>query len=181
MTRIEYIVRYGPHVVEQLKGTKLFPSVMLAQAILESANKNGVPGASLLASKYNNHFGIKAGNAWMGEKVPLYTKEFTNGLMNTVVDWFRVYRSALDSFDDRIHFLLSNLRYVKGGVFDAKDAAAQAKALQRSGYATDPRYASKLIRLIKRLHLETIDKLGVPGINLISALSTESETAPSKP
>jgi flagellum-specific peptidoglycan hydrolase FlgJ len=171
MTRMEYIVRYGPHVVEQLKGTKLFPSVMMAQAILESADKKGVPGGSLLASKYNNHFGIKAGNAWVGEKVLLMTKEFVNGAMKSVLDWFRVYTTAFDSFDDRIHFLLNNLRYTKGGVFEAKDFAAQAQALQRSGYATDPMYASKLTKLIKTLRLDTIDELGVPGINLISLAS----------
>lgn len=174
MTRIEYIVRYAPYVIEQLKGTKLFPSVMMAQAILESADKNGVPGGSLLAAKYNNHFGIKAGNAWVGEKVALCTKEFVNGAMKSVVDWFRVYKTAFDSFDDRIHFLVSNLRYIKGGVFDAKDAAGQAVALQRAGYATDPDYASKLASLIRRLQLDTLDELGIAGVNLLSLVSADS-------
>lgn len=173
MTRIEYIVRYGPHVLERLQGTKLFPSVMMAQAILESADGKGVPGASLLASKYNNHFGIKAGSVWAGEKVALHTKEFVNGVKKSIVDWFRVYRSAFESFDDRIHFLLDNIRYIKGGVFDAKDFTAQAVALQRSGYATDPMYASKLTGLIKRLQLDMIDELGIPGINLLSLTSKD--------
>ena len=158
MTRKEYIDLYGPYIVEALNGKQLFPSVMMAQALIESASKEGVPGGSLLASKYNNHFGIKADASWKGAKVDLYTREFIDGEEFTVKQVFRVYKSAQQSFDDRIQFLLRNARYRKGGVFNATTAAGQAERLQRCGYATDPAYASKLIALINKLGLSELDK-----------------------
>lgn len=170
MTRIEYVLKYAPYVVEALIGKDLFPSVMMAQALLESADGNGVPGASLLASKYNNHFGIKADASWKGEKVSLLTSEFVNGVKQTVKDWFRVYTRATRSFDDRIKFLFDHPRYHKGGVFYAKDAYSQAVALQRSGYATDPHYATKLGMVIRKLNLEKLDTMGFAGITALDIM-----------
>jgi len=159
MTRIEYILQHAPHVIRALTRTRLFPSVMIAQALLESADKDGIPGNSLLAAKFNNHFGIKADASWIGQKVDLYTNEFVAGAMTKVKAWFRVYQHAYQSFDDRIQFLIANQRYKRGGVFRALDAGEQAKALQRSGYATDPAYASKLMKLIHKFNLEKLDQL----------------------
>ncbi|MEO5977949.1 MAG: glucosaminidase domain-containing protein [Chryseolinea sp.] len=157
MTRKEYVDLYGPYIVEALKGKQLFPSVMMAQALLESASKDGVPGGSLLASKYNNHFGIKADTSWKGAKVALNTNEYIKGERLTIKLLFRVYKTAQHSFDDRIKFLLKNTRYAKGGVFNAISPAEQAERLQRCGYATDPAYASKLVALINRLGLSALD------------------------
>lgn len=167
MTRNEYIVKYAPYVTEVLRRTKLFPSVMMAQALIESASKAGIPGASLLASKYNNHFGIKASKCWTGPKVALNTAEFVNGAMKTVKAWFRVYKDAYQSFADRVQFLLKHPRYHMGGVFKATDAGEQARAIQRSGYATDPNYAAKLIAIITRYRLDGLDV--VAGLNPLPA------------
>ncbi|MGC3944814.1 MAG: glucosaminidase domain-containing protein [Chryseolinea sp.] len=159
MTRIEYILKHAPHVIRALTRTRLFPSIMIAQALLESADKYGTPGNSLLAAKFNNHFGIKADVSWVGQKVGLSTNEFVAGAMTKVKAWFRVYQHAFQSFDDRIQFLIANPRYKSGGVFKALDAGEQAMALQRSGYATDPGYASKLMKLIYKFNLEKLDHL----------------------
>ncbi|MEJ1241890.1 glucosaminidase domain-containing protein [Chryseolinea sp. T2] len=167
MTRKEYIIKYAPFVISALKGTKLFPSVMMAQALIESSNKAGIPGESLLASKYNNHFGIKADASWVGDKIDLKTTEYVKGVVKTVKAWFRVYEHAHHSFEDRIVFLTANPRYQKGGVFNALDASQQTLALQRSGYATDPAYASKLMSLITRLGLEELDKIGADVLDLV--------------
>lgn len=158
MKRANYIIQYSKDVLAAVRHTRLFPSVMMAQALLESASKDGVPGGSLLASKYNNHFGIKADASWKGEKVQLFTKEFINGAMRTVKAWFRAYQHARQSFEDRVQFLVKNKRYQKGGVFAARDAGEQAYALQRSGYATDPLYATKLIAVIRQHGLEELDR-----------------------
>lgn len=175
MKRIDYILMHAPHVIHALANTRLFPSVMIAQALLESADKDGVPGNSLLAAKFNNHFGIKADASWIGEKVGLYTNEFVAGAMTKVKAWFRVYQHAYQSFDDRIQFLIANQRYKKGGVFRAINAAEQAIALQRSGYATDPGYASKLMRLIRRFNLEKLDEMSAAGKDLSDVLFPKSK------
>jgi flagellum-specific peptidoglycan hydrolase FlgJ len=158
MTRKEYIEEYRDVVLEAVKGTGLFPSLMMAQAILESSDKNGVPGNSTLARVYNNHFGIKAGKKWTGKKVNLKTREVFDGNDVMIGDYFRVYDHATNSFKDRIEFLRQNSRYAKAGVFLAKTPEDQAQALQDAGYATDPKYAFILSNLIKQLDLKELDK-----------------------
>jgi flagellum-specific peptidoglycan hydrolase FlgJ len=158
MTRQEYIEKFRGVVLDAVKGTGLFPSLMMAQAILESSDKKGVPGNSTLSRIYNNHFGIKAGKKWAGKKVSLKTREVFDGKDVMIGDYFRVYDDASHSFKDRIDFLRLNSRYSKAGVFTAKTPEDQAQALQDAGYATDPKYAFILCGLIKQLNLKELDK-----------------------
>lgn len=153
MTRTEFIKKFSPVVIEASINTGLFPSLFLAQAILESGD-----GKSLLSSKYKNYFGIKADKSWKGKKVNLNTREVIEGNSVVIGDWFRVYNNANDSFFDRVQFLIKNPRYTKHGVFTADTPQKQADALQRAGYATDPNYAQTLKNLIKMYKLETLDE-----------------------
>jgi flagellum-specific peptidoglycan hydrolase FlgJ len=159
MTREEYIKKFTPAVINSVKGTGLFPSLMMAQAILESSDKNGIPGASTLARLYNNHFGIKADKSWKGKKVNLLTREVFSGEDAMIDDAFRVYDNPEHSFRDRNEFLLKNSNYRKAGVFTASTPEAQAEALQKARYATDPKYASILKALILKHNLKVLDTL----------------------
>ncbi len=142
---------------EGVKSTGLFPSVMMAQAILESSDKYGIPGNSVLARKYNNHFGIKADKSWQGKKVNLKTREVLEGGEVIIADYFRVYDDPARSFTDRVRFLQKNKRYAKARVFLSPSPDAQAEALQAAGYATDPQYAAILKRLISKCKLNGLD------------------------
>lgn len=142
MTRQEYIDKIAPIAQDACKGTGLFPSLMIAQAIVESNNGN-----SLLARVYNNHFGIKA-NGWQGRVVLLKTREVYNGASCFIKDGFRVYDSIKQGFQDRNRFLSVNPRYGNAGVFNASTPEEQAEAFQKAGYATDPNYAKLLIAVI---------------------------------
>jgi len=157
MKRQEYILKYKEIVLEAVKGTGLFPSVMMAQAILESSDRHGVPGKSLLATVFNNHFGIKADKDWRGKKVNLKTREVFDGKDMIIGDYFRVYDDPIQSFKDRIQFLLKNKRYAKAGVFLAPTPEQQADALQAAGYATDPDYAIIIKGLIRKCMLKDLD------------------------
>jgi len=159
MTTREYISKFSKDMVDASHNTGLFPSVMMAQGILESGN-----GGSLLASKYNNHFGIKCSCTacacnLMNQYVTLPTKEEVNGKLVTVNAKFRSYKNTFDGFSDRIDFLKSNPRYTKAGVFEAKNPQEQVEALFRAGYATDSRYASKLNKIIDDYNLESLDQM----------------------
>ncbi len=136
-----------------VKGTGLFPSVMMAQAILESGN-----GESLLAKNYNNHFGIKASPSWRGKRVNLATEEVSSGLAYHTDADFRVYDSAEDSFTDRNKILLENPAYNQAGVFKAVSPEQQAMALQVAGYASDLNYSSLLINIIDHNNLTELDR-----------------------
>jgi flagellum-specific peptidoglycan hydrolase FlgJ len=145
LTREQYIEKYYGEVIQATRGTKIFPEIAIMQGALESGNGN-----STLASKYNNHFGIKADSSWKGEKVFLPTKEVRNGITVVENEPFRVYSSVKDSFRDYAQFLQENPRYTKAGVFTAKTPQEQADALQRAGYATAPYYAQSLKTMISR-------------------------------
>lgn len=153
LTRNDYIALYKDLAVKAVSGTGLFASVMLAQAIVESNNGN-----SVLASKYKNHFGIKAGSSWTGKSVNLATKEVINGSTINIQDNFRVYNTVEESYNDRVRFLIENPRYTNAGVFTAKTSLEQLQALQNAGYATDPNYANTLNSVLERENLGMLDK-----------------------
>ena len=152
--RSEYIKKYTNTVVKASQGTGLFPSLFMAQAILESGD-----GQSSLAATYNNHFGIKATRDWKGKVIDMNTREVFDGQEVYIVDGFRWYDNAKNSFYDRVKFLKENSRYEAHGVFKAKSPEEQADALQRAGYATSPNYASTLKWIINTYDLKKLDKL----------------------
>src|SRR5690606_672884 len=116
-------------------------------------------GKSVLAARYNNHFGIKADKSWKGQAVNMNTREVFNGQSTIIKDGFRVYNTLQDGFNDRNAFLKANPRYTKHGVFTANTPEAQAEAFQRAGYATDPNYAQLLIQVINgSANLKQYDK-----------------------
>lgn len=148
----EYIKTFGFHAIESCEASGLFPSVKMAQAILESSSGN-----STLAAKHNNHFGIKRGIGWKGEVVSMKTGEVLNGRSVTITDAFRKYSDAFSSFVDHTRFLQNNSRYAKAGVFKAATPEAQILAIKNAGYATDPEYVNKIISLITKWNLKSLD------------------------
>lgn len=150
MTRQQFIDKFSSAIQSASKGTGLYPSVMMAQAILESGNGN-----SSLTKLYNNFFGIKADSSWTGAKVLMPTTEVINGVSESINDYFRSYKSPLDSFKDRIKFLQGFSRYKN--LFTATTPEQQATELQQDGYATDPNYPTKLINLINQYNLKSLD------------------------
>ena len=116
-------------------------------------------GASIPA---NNAFGIKAKGAlspyWDGSVYNAKTKEVYNGQTVTITDGFRAYASVQDSISDHNYFLKQNKRYTNSGVFSAATPEDQARALKAAGYATDPAYADKLISIINKYGLKSLDE-----------------------
>lgn len=151
-TRKAFIEKIAKDAIDATLGNGLFASVLIAQACLE-----GRDGQSVLAKKYNNHFGIKAGSTWSGAIAQMLTKEYLKGAWVTVKAAFRAYPNHFAGFVDRCNFLLSNSRYTKAGVFSAKTPIEQAQALQKAGYATDPKYAASLASIIRIYGLEKYD------------------------
>ncbi len=119
--------------------------LILGQAALESGwGKREIKMAD--GSTSHNLFGIKAGKDWNGKVAEVTTTEYHNGVASKQVERFRAYGSYAESFQDYAKLLGDNPRYA--GVMQQGDAKAFAVALQQSGYATDPRYADKLVGVI---------------------------------
>ncbi len=142
-----YIEQWGDEAVYQMALYGIPASITLAQGILESGNGN-----SQLAMKSNNHFGIKCHGQWTGEKV-YHDDDAKN-------ECFRAYQNAAESFQDHSEFL-KKPRYESLFVLKPTDYKGWAKGLKKCGYATNPKYASKLVGLIEEYGLERYDEQGL--------------------
>jgi flagellum-specific peptidoglycan hydrolase FlgJ len=152
--RLKFISDHKNDVINGVSGSGLFPSVTMAQMILESSNSMGQAGQGVTAVKANNYFGIKASSNWNGQTMSFNTPNDSNP-----VSLFRVYPSVKDSVADHTKFLEVNSRYANAGVFSAKTPEDQAYALAKAGYSEKPypQYADALISLINTYNLKELD------------------------
>jgi len=140
----DFIRDSWPHAKRAAKDLGVDPRVLLAQSALETGWGKKVHATENGESSYSL-FGIKADNRWQGKTVNFNTLEFRSGTMNRESANFRAYDSVSDSYQDYVDFLKNNPRYQN--VFQAESSAEYSKALQQSGYATDPDYAEKIERI----------------------------------
>lgn len=140
----KYIERFASLAVEEMYRSGVPASITLAQGLLESRY-----GLSDLAAKGNNHFGIKCHNNWEGGR--MYHDDDAKG------ECFRKYDSPEQSYRDHSDFLRYRDRYKFLFDYDVTDYKAWAHGLKKAGYATDPAYPSKLIRLIEEYKLHEYD------------------------
>lgn len=132
----------------------VLPSVTVAQAILESGW-----GQSALSTQAHNLFGIKG--SYNGQYVTMQTREVYNGQSYYIYDNFRKYANNSESVEDHGNFLYSNSRYAN--LLDDQSYASVARKLQADGYATDPSYASSLIKLVEMYNLTQLDNIAFFG------------------
>jgi len=139
-----FIKEIAPYAQNIQKEFNILPSVVIAQACLESGY-----GKSLLANQGKNIFGTKGD--FKGESVIIQTIEYVNDVPVQVWNKFRKYPSWEESLRD-----LANL-YVKGtswnrslytSVIGEKDYKKALKAIIDAGYASDPKYTEKLVNLV---------------------------------
>ena len=127
-----------------MRRTGIPASITLAQGMLESNY-----GRSTLATKGNNHFGIKCHSDWRGEKI--YYDDNRRG------ECFRSYPTAEESYMDHSDFLTTGSRYKDLFKLSRTDYKGWAHGLRKAGYATDPKYATLLINKIDDCLLYTSD------------------------
>lgn len=138
--------------------TGMSAAIQTAQAILETGWGQSVP-----VDKYNgkvsyNLFGYK-GSASAGSVIS-NTWEVYNGVSFRVDAEFRAYNNLNESWADYNNLLLTRERY---GIFRdvMHDSTQGAWALRRAGYATDPQYPIKLMKLIKQHNLHKLDEISI--------------------
>ena len=130
-TREEYIEKYKDAAIQSMKTHGIPASITLAQGCLESADGN-----SDLAVRANNHFGIKCHNDWKG---PTYYKKGDDRGRSC-------YRKR---YGQRYAFLFD---------LQITDYKGWSHGLKKAGYATDPQYAQKLIKIIEDYRLYRFDQ-----------------------
>tara|TARA_B100001057_G_scaffold131555_2_gene130793 strand:- start:2341 stop:2868 length:528 start_codon:yes stop_codon:yes gene_type:complete len=140
-----YIKKYAPAATKNMRFFKIPASITLAQGILESGYGEGT-----LAKNANNHFGIKCHKDWKGKSIKHDDDEKN--------ECFRSYKNPLRSYRDHSLFLVDRDRYSSLFELNRKDYRGWALGLKAAGYATDPKYADKLISLIERFKLTRFDE-----------------------
>lgn len=165
----QFIEKYRADVITACKGTGIFPSVKMAQLILETGWGKSIKHAG------NNLFGIKAGKSWPGKVISNTTHEIIDGKKviyqgtNQIYDnraaaisaganyvtLFRAYYSPADSINDHSAFLLTLDRYKP--VINAATYDEQCRQLKACGYATATDYPGILISIIKKYELFAMD------------------------
>ena len=163
----EYIQAYHQAAIHQQTRHRIPASITLAQGILESS-----AGKSYLAIQGNNHFGIKCGN-WTGD----YLYKQDDGRLER----FRKYTSVEQSYEDHSHFIADRAHYKSLFELKPTDYVGWAHGLKRCGYATDPKYASKLIELIERYELHAYDLASASSSEPIASRPARSVSTPSAP
>jgi len=147
-----FIKTVGAIASGDMKKTGILASLTIAKAILESAY-----GTSGLATGGKALFGIKATKTWKGKVYCSDTKECYDGLNLVTVKnaVFRAYDSWEDSIADHSAFLKANKRYK--AVIGETDYRKVCEAIKAAGYATDPQYAAKLVKLVEENRLTEYD------------------------
>ena len=135
LTREQYINKYKDIAIKQMRKYRIPASITLAQGCLESTDCN-----SVLARRANNHFGIKCHNNWKGERI--FHDDDEKG------ECFRKYKDVEISYRDHSDFLRYRDRYKFLFDLELTDYKGWANGLRKAGYATDPSYPKKLIKLI---------------------------------
>jgi len=160
ISKEQYVDQWSKTAVKEMMQHGIPASITLAQGILESGSGN-----SVLAQEGNNHFGIKC-HGWTGKKV--YIDDDAKG------ECFRGYKDASESYVDHSEFLKKYERYQFLFSYDTDDYESWAKGLKKAGYATDPAYPDRLIKIIRDLSLDTYDKLSKPDIQAQPSLIASS-------
>ncbi|MEH6616210.1 MAG: flagellar assembly peptidoglycan hydrolase FlgJ [Porticoccus sp.] len=149
----EFIRNVWDDAVSAAKQLGVDPAVLVAQSALETGwGKKVIQSAE--GSSFNL-FGIKAGGDWRGDLATVNTLEFRDGLAALEKATFRAYDSLTASFSDYADFLKSSPRYQQAlkSVADSKEFLVE---LQNAGYATDPKYAEKILGILDKSNYSSV-------------------------
>ncbi|MGB4359631.1 MAG: flagellar assembly peptidoglycan hydrolase FlgJ [Rhodoferax sp.] len=144
----QFVERMLPAAQRASEASGIPAQLIMAQAALESGwGRREIHAAD--GRNSFNLFGIKADKSWKGPVAETSTTEYVNGTAQKTRAAFRAYGSYEEAFADYARFLLGNPRYAN--VLATDNPVAAAHDLQRAGYATDPAYGGKLVRIMQQM------------------------------
>ncbi len=154
----EFIELASKLALDSWERTGMAASLQVAQSILETGWGRNVPVDKYSGQVSYNLFGIK-GKGPKGSVI-INTREVYNGISYYIDAEFKAYNNIEESWADHKKLLIESSRYepFRQVMYDSIQGAW---ALKRSGYATDPEYATKLIRIIDQYNLKSLDLVGI--------------------
>ncbi|WP_394127665.1 flagellar assembly peptidoglycan hydrolase FlgJ [Vibrio hepatarius] len=139
-----FVSSMKPYAEKAARALGVDSSLLLAQAALETGWGQKVINNSRGSS--NNLFNIKADRSWSGDKVATQTLEYHQGVPVKEQAAFRSYQNYEDSFNDYVRFLNENPRYTTA-LRHGGNNEEFIHGIHQAGYATDPSYADKVLRV----------------------------------
>ena len=152
LTTEQFISQIGEEARELCQENDLYASVMIAQAVVESASGS----SGLSCEPYNNLFGIKG--SYDGKSVRMKTQEDDGkGNLETIIAEFRKYPTMLESLEDYVGLLTNNSLYnpVKKSNTESYEDACD---YLQGRYATSTSYSRTLKAYIDAYDLTEYDK-----------------------
>lgn len=152
LTTEQFISQIGEEARELCQENDLYASVMIAQAVVESASGS----SGLSCEPYNNLFGIKG--SYDGKSVRMKTQEDDGeGHLETIVAEFRKYPTMLESLEDYVGLLTNNSLYNPVKKSNTRSYEDACDYLQ-GRYATSTSYSRTLKAYIDAYDLTEYDK-----------------------
>ena len=148
----EFVSTMLPYAEEAAQKLGVSPQVLIAQAALETGWGNSVGKLNNGKTSYNL-FNIKADANFDGQKYAKQTVEYDGGVTKVENASFRAYNNYQESFDDYVNFIQSNPRY-HSALNEASDSKRYIEGIHKAGYATDPKYAEKINRVLESLPVD---------------------------
>lgn len=164
----DFIDKVAAIAVDLYEETRILPRVVIAQACLESGF--GLGADAKVLTEANNLLGMKADlinntwsqyTVWDGKTITKKTPEYINGKLVYKVDTFRRYKDYEQCIRDYEMFLLhvrNDLGYKYRSVQGLTDPRSVITVISRGGYATDPAYIEKVMRIIEQEDLARYDR-----------------------
>ena len=146
-----FVEQLYPMAEQAAKKLAVSPDILIAQAALETGWGEKITTDGQGSS--NNLFNIKADQRWQGDAVRIKTLEFRDGIAVKETAAFRAYNSLSESFDDYVSFIHGGDRYSEARA--ATDGESYIRKLSEAGYATDPRYADKVLDIVNSDSMQT--------------------------
>jgi len=145
-TPAEFVKTLWPMAKKASKESGISPHILIAQAALETGWGKAISTHADGKSSFNL-FNIKADHRWGGDLVAKNTLEYKDGVTEKQRATFRAYGSFEESFQDFITYISNEPRY-KSAMDVVDNNSSFINELHQSGYATDPLYAEKVMRVL---------------------------------
>jgi len=148
----QFLEKLWPLAEQTAQKLSVSPDVILSQAALETGWGKAVISDGQKSSF--NLFNIKADQSWQGKRMDKVSMEYVHGKPIQQKSSFRAYDSFEQSFNDYANFIQSSPRYKT--VLETTKEVEQSlhdesyiKGIHKAGYATDPDYSTKVLRVLK--------------------------------
>jgi len=153
----EFAEKLRPMAEQAAKKLGVSTEIILSQAALETGWGKHIIAQGDKSSF--NLFNIKATSNWQGNTVAKISAEFSSGMNKSIQrkSLFKAYDSFAQSFDDYVNLIKNSPRYRSAvpSVNKNKETMDQflhdksyIKSIHQAGYATDPAYSDKVLRVL---------------------------------